>query len=282
MRLLVTGATGFVGNHLIPALLSRGHIVTATERNEVIAKERIWFRDVDFIACDLHRDCTHLLSEQKLPDMVVHLAWENLNNYNDFSHITKSLVTHLKFIESMARLGIGRFLVAGTCLEYGMQYGPLAEDMPANPVTAYGLAKSILYKSLLTLQKDLNFNLQWIRFFYMYGQGQSDKSLLSQLDMAIQNKNPVFKLSVGDQLRDYLPIESVIENLCLAIETPEVNGVINCCSGNPTSVFDLVTEKIKESGSKIQIQRGFYPYPDYEPLAFWGDPKKLLSLKKNK
>ena len=87
----------------------------------------------------------------------------------------------------------------------------------------------------------------------MYGQGQSDKSLLSQLDMAIQNKNPVFKLSVGDQLRDYLPIESVIENLCLAIETPEVNGVINCCSGNPTSVFDLVTEKIKESGYKFSF-----------------------------
>ena len=89
-------------------------------------------------------------------------------------------------------------------------------------------------------------------------------------------------MSWGDQLRDYLPIKKVSEYFALLIEHPECHGVINCSSGKPVSVFDLVQNRCREKGKNIKINRGYYPYPDYEPFAFWGIPSKLEHLAKLK
>jgi dTDP-6-deoxy-L-talose 4-dehydrogenase (NAD+) len=86
-------------------------------------------------------------------------------------------------------------------------------------------------------------------------------------------------MSMGDQLRDYLPIQKVAENFVLALENPQVKGVINCCSGRPISVLDLVQQHCKTKASNVELNRGYYPYPDYEPLAFWGIPSKLSNLR---
>jgi dTDP-6-deoxy-L-talose 4-dehydrogenase (NAD+) len=79
--------------------------------------------------------------------------------------------------------------------------------MPTAPVTPYGLAKDTLRKFLEMLQEVHPFTLQWVRLFYLYGPGQNPKSLLSQLDAAIEQGDPVFRMSGGEQLRDYLPVD---------------------------------------------------------------------------
>jgi dTDP-6-deoxy-L-talose 4-dehydrogenase (NAD+) len=84
-------------------------------------------------------------------------------------------------------------------------------------------------------------------------------------------------MSTGDQLRDFLPIEKVAENFVDVLSHPEIEGVINCCSGIPISVLDLVQQHCQRRGSAISLNRGYYPYPDYEPMAFWGVPNKLRS-----
>ena len=103
----------------------------------------------------------------------------------------------------------------------------------------------------------------------MYGKGQNPKSLMSQLDVAIKKGDPVFKMSGGEQLRDYLPIENVAQKL-LDLFIKNKDGCFNICSGNPISVRRLVEERIKERGSDIKLDLGYYPYPDYEPMSFWG------------
>jgi dTDP-6-deoxy-L-talose 4-dehydrogenase (NAD+) len=118
-----------------------------------------------------------------------------------------------------------------------------------------------------------------MRLFYMYGEGQNRNSLLAQLDRAIGEGKPVFNMSPGNQLRDYLPIQEVAENFAFALENPQCDGVINCCSGSPISVFDLVRQRCEVKASNIQLNKGYYPYPDYEPLAFWGVPSKLAALR---
>ena len=170
-------------------------------------------------------------------------------------------------------------MVAGTCLEYGMQFGPLTEEMETHPSTPYGFAKDVLRKALQLLQNEKAFTLQWMRLFYMYGEGQNKNSLLAQLDRAIDEGQSVFNMSAGNQLRDYLPIQDVAENFVFTLENPKIEGVINCCNGSPISVLDLVKQRCLSRASKIKLNRGFYPYPDYEPLAFWGVPSKLTILK---
>jgi dTDP-6-deoxy-L-talose 4-dehydrogenase (NAD+) len=93
--------------------------------------------------------------------------------------------------------------------------------------------------------------------------------LLAQLDSAIYNRKSVFNISGGGQPRDYLPI-------ALLIEHTECCGIFNCCSGKPISVRRLVEQRITEKGAKIAVNLGYYPYADYEPMAFWGDGEKLI------
>ena len=278
MRVLVTGATGFVGRHVVNGLLAHGHSVMAVARDIKRAQSLSWFDRVEFIQCDIHEDFQPLLNPERLPNAIVHLAWPGLPNYRDFFHISKNLPADLAFLEAAVKAGVPHLVVAGTCLEYGMQYGPLTEEMETRPTTPYGFAKDSLRKALQLLQKETPFTLQWMRLFYIYGEGQNSKSLLAQLDRAIDEGQAVFNMSNGDQLRDYSPIQEVAANFVLALENPNIDGVINCCSGTPKSVLDLVQQRCQERASSIKLNRGHYPYPDYEPMAFWGIPEKLNNL----
>lgn len=277
MKVMVTGATGFVGRHVINELLARGHTVTAVARDITRAQTMPWFDRVEFLQCDIYGDFQPLLEADRLPTAIIHLAWPGLPNYKDFFHIGKNLPADLVFLQAAVNAGVLHLVVAGTCLEYGMQYGPLTEQMDTRPTTPYGFAKDSLRKALQFLQNEKPFVLQWMRLFYMYGEGQNSKSLLAQLDSAIANGQAVFNMSNGDQLRDYLPIQEVAANFVFALENPQVEGVINCCSGKPVSVVDLVQQRCKSRSSDIKLNRGYYSYPDYEPMAFWGVPDKLRS-----
>lgn len=278
MKVLITGATGFVGTHVVSEVLARGHSVIAVARDVERAQHMPWFDRVEFVSCDLHNDFKPLLQKNLLPDAIVHLAWPGLPNYRDFFHIGKNLPADLAFLETAVKSGVTHIVVAGTCLEYGMQNGPLTEKMKTNPTTPYGFAKDVLRKSLQLLQDEQPFTLQWMRLFYMYGKGQNQNSLLSQLDRAIDENQTIFNMSAGDQLRDYLPIQRIAEYFAFALSAPHCHGVINCCNGRPISVLDLVQQRCKERTSSIQLNRGHFSYPDYEPLAFWGKSNKLKML----
>ena len=278
MKVMVTGATGFVGRHVVNELLRQGHTVVAIARDISRAHKMSWFDRVEFVQCDLQHSFEKLFEPVFLPDAIIHLAWPGLPNYRDFFHIDKNLPADLAFLAAAVSVGVPQILVAGTCLEYGMQYGPLDEEMPTDPMTPYGFAKDTLRKALQLLQKEKPFIFQWIRLFYMFGEGQNENSLLAQLDRAIDEGQAEFKMSMGNQLRDYLPIEEVAKKFVHVLENHKIEGVINCCSGKPISVLDLVRHRCQEKLSKIKLNRGHYPYPDYEPMAFWGKSKKLPTL----
>ena len=108
----------------------------------------------------------------------------------------------------------------------------------------------------------------------MYGQGQNSKSILSLLDAAIDNGDTVFNMSGGEQLRDYLPIEAVAQQLSDLYDV-KAEGTFNICSGQPISIRRLVEERVQKRGCDIKLNLGYYPYPDYEPMAFWGLTEEL-------
>lgn len=278
MKVLVTGATGFIGQHVVSRLLERGHAVTAVARDKMKARRCGWFDDVRFIPFDLHREPEGIMKNFKGIDAAIHLAWSGLPNYNGAFHFEKNFPADYRFLKLLAAFGVHHLQVAGTCLEYGMQSGALAESTPTAPCTAYGMAKDTLRRFLQSTQQNIPFTLQWTRLFYLHGAGQHHSSLLAQLDQAIDRDEAVFNMSGGEQLRDYLPVEEAATCLAALIHQPQCHGVINVCSGVPISVRRLVERHIAERGSRIKLNMGHYPYLDYEPMAFWGKVGQLSTV----
>jgi dTDP-6-deoxy-L-talose 4-dehydrogenase (NAD+) len=109
----------------------------------------------------------------------------------------------------------------------------------------------------------------------MYGAGQNPGSLFGQLEKAIKNKDPIFNMTGGEQLRDYLPVEQVADYIVMLAGSQGAEGIFNVCSGKPISIRKIVEDFIAERGSSLRLNRGYYPYATHEPIAFWGDRQKL-------
>jgi dTDP-6-deoxy-L-talose 4-dehydrogenase (NAD+) len=282
-KILVTGATGFLGNYVIQELLKHHCSVIATSSDRARAKKKKWYFDVEYISFDLGKmdRNTDYFKFFKKPDAVIHLAWEGLPNYKSSFHEEINLPRHENFLGNLIQNGLNDLAVTGTCLEYGMQEGELREDMSTIPTNSYAIAKNKLYKYLVSIQKAHSFSLKWIRLFYMFGEGQNPNSLLSQLDKALNEGLTSFNMSGGEQTRDYLPVEKVAEYIVKISLQKKVTGVINCSSGKPITIKSFVENYLKLKNKNIQLNLGYFPYPDYEPMHFWGDNSKLKSILEN-
>lgn len=269
MKVVVTGASGFVGQHVLTDLLRHGLEVVAVTReaNRLAGLSEA----VRIMEMDISHPPTNCFEQMGRPDILIHLAWDGLPNYKSLHHFETELATQYHFLKLMLDGGLPSLLVTGTCFEYGMQSGPLVADMPTKPNNPYGYAKDALRKQLEFLKAQTQFNFTWARLFYMYGEGQPSTSLYPRLKEAVFNGDKIFNMSGGEQLRDYLPVEEIAPKIVqLALSQRDI-GVINICSGKPISVRSLVEQWLNENGWEIELNLGYYPYPDYEPMAFWGN-----------
>lgn len=277
-KVLVSGATGFVGRHLVTVLLERGCQVRAVARNVEVARSMPWINAVEFVAADIHAAELDIGTLTDGIDMLAHLAWPGLPNYQALFHFEHNLFADYTFINRVVQAGVRQVLVTGTCFEYGMQSGPLSEDTPPQPRCPYGLAKNTLRLFLEALQLERPFTLQWARLFYLHGMGQNPSSLLASLDRAIESGEEQFNMSAGEQLRDYLAVETAASYLADVLQHRDFSGIVNCSSGQPISVRTLVEQRLCERGSSIRLNLGHYAYSAHEPMAFWGVAERLQQL----
>jgi len=276
VKVAVTGASGFIGRHVLEELTKLPIEIVAVAR---APKPKVSFAPkVSYVGLDIERCSDDVFEILCRPDVLIHLAWNGLPNYKSLHHFETELPLQYNFLKNLVRGGLRSLLVTGTCFEYGMQSGPLSEDLPTMPINPYGYAKDALRRQLEFLQILHPFSFTWARLFYIYGDGQADTALYSQLKQAVIRGDRVFNMSGGEQLRDYLPVTAVARHIVtLALDHPD-SGLVNVCSGNPISVRRLVERWLEEQSWDIGLNLGYYSYPDYEPMAFWGDRQRLQSI----
>jgi dTDP-6-deoxy-L-talose 4-dehydrogenase (NAD+) len=282
VRIAVSGATGFIGRHVVvelerrslsPVLICRPDSVVTEAPGAGAALSRH-----TIVRLDISAPPANAFDAIGRPDALIHLAWSGLPNYRSLHHVETELPIQYAFLENAIASGLRNCVVTGTCLEYGNQTGQLDETLETLPNNSYALAKDTLRRQLEHLQRTTPFNLTWARLFYTYGDGQSPTSLWPQLQRAVLAGEPQFSMSGGEQLRDYLPVNQVADRLVSLALTARNNGIVNVCSGAPISVRELVERWIAQNGWSIGLDLGRYPYPDYEPMAFWGNARKLHEL----
>jgi dTDP-6-deoxy-L-talose 4-dehydrogenase (NAD+) len=273
MTVAVTGAPGFIGRHVVTELKHQGVAPTLVCRpgSELPAP----FAGAPVVWMDLADPPADAFDQLGRPETVIHLAWGGLPQYRSSHHLDRELPAQLAFLGSLVRAGLDGLTVTGTCFEYGMQSGALAETTPTAPVTTYGQAKDRLRQGLEALQQSHRFRLTWVRLFYLYGEGQAPGSLLPQLEAAIARGDATFNMSGGEQLRDYLPVDEAARAVVALARNGRDNGVVNVCAGSPISVRELAERVVARHRSPIRLNLGYFPYLDYEPMAYWGDRGKL-------
>lgn len=288
MRVAVTGITGFIGRAVAAQLAAAGATVVGVVHLPQEAQSPVLPPGTATVVADLAQPQPDLYARLGQPDMVLHLAWPSVAHTQALSHLEATLPQHYALLKGLLDSGLPRLVVAGTCFEYGLQSGALHEDLPAQPVTAYGLAKHTLRQMLEFYLADRARQvptappapLLWLRFFYLHGPGQQAKSLLPQLDAALARGDAEFPMSGGEQLRDYLPVDTAAQYAAALALKPQATGVVNVCHGQPTSVRRLVEEHLQALGKTgaIRLKLGHYPYSPVEPMAFWGDNRRMRAL----
>jgi nucleoside-diphosphate-sugar epimerase len=273
MRIAITGATGFIGRHVLKRLSAEQVDIVCVGRQPT-TRGNVG----TYVTLSLE-DATEKVFEQLgQPDVLMHLAWGGLPNYRSLHHFDRELPLQYRFVRLMVEGGLRHVLGVGTCFEYGMQSGPLHESTATSPANPYGFAKDVFRQQLEYLADRHGARATWARLFYVWGPGQGAGSLFPLMQAAAARGDECFNMSQGEQLRDFLPVTEVADALVRLALHPSSQGIVNVCSGRPISVRRLAEQWVEIFGWKLRLNLDRLPYPDYEPLAFWGDANKLHGL----
>ncbi len=266
MRVLVTGATGFIGVRLCEALANRGHEILGLSRNLPVERNKL-LHVLHFnyqMGDDLPEDVVNFS-----PEVIVHLAWDGIPDFSA-TKCYSNVVTQIKFLAETKKLpNLVKILVAGSCAEYGSKSGICHEAEKYPPNNYFSWAKQTLENYFNLFCKEKEIQLLWFRVFFVYGPGQRSASLIPYLlNTFLSGKNPEIKNS--NAANDFIYVDDVVDAFLRGVELDGAVGTINLGSGKLTAVEEVA--KIAERACKknMKLQENF--------LAEFSIEKSILAM----
>jgi nucleoside-diphosphate-sugar epimerase len=271
MNIFLTGGTGFIGSYLLRLLGTTDHKVTAIRRCSSrpcidIGRDPLWLvkemnslEPIDFTGIDV---LVHLASIGVSPKTAT---------LRDLLYWNVSVMANI--LEMAHTAGVRRFILAGSSAEYGIggdRYDFIPIDAPLLPTSPYAASKAAGFIVANTFAIDKTIELHYLRIFSAYGEGQYIKNFWPSLRAAALNGED-FPMTPGGQIRDFMPVERVVEAFLTSIEgiCGVQNGVpfvANVGSGNPMSMLEFAEQCWAEWGAKGKIIAGAIPYRPNEPM----------------
>ena len=271
-RVLVTGASGFVGRHTLAPLAAAGvEVHTAGRRPSPETSAR--HHGVDL----LDREATTSLVRALRPTHVLHCAWtvEHGAFWTSPDNLDWTAAT-LHLARACADAGVRRIVGVGTCVEYDWADGgpaPRREDDRLGPGTLYGTAKASTFALLTAFCRQAGLGFAWGRLFHLFGPGEDERRLVASLMAALAARRPA-ELASGRPVRDFLSTVDAGAALA-ALTLSGVDGAVNVASGEAVSIADLAGEIAAIAGRPDLLRLGARPDPAGEAPRMVADVTRL-------
>ena len=276
MRILVTGASGFLGRNMLKKLSNTNHSILATSR---LKDNRINFKkSFEWVYGDLSD--TEFIKKNLVkfnPEVLIHLAWSGIPNYSDYLSSSNLYNSINLFREIISNTNCKKILVSGSCWEYGKKFGSCNESDSERVDSYFNWAKNSMLKYLSFVCNEKNIDYHWFRIFFVFGLGQKESALIPTLINSIKQKN-VPHINFPQNKNDFVFVDDVINIFYKSIENNLQSGVYNIGSGISSSVLDIskiVEKKIlgTDTISSIVEKNG----SDIEKVNFWSNMEKTSS-----
>lgn len=271
-KVLVTGANGYIGRHVVRELCDLGTDVIAVDFKVDGIDKR-----AQSIVYDIFERTSDNYKKLGCPDACLHMAWKDGFVHNSHAHMA-FLSKHYCFIRDMVDSGLKQIAVMGTMHEVGYHEGAVDENTICNPISMYGIAKDALRRSVFLMLKDKDVCLQWLRAYYIYGDDAYNNSIFSKIVSAAQAGKKTFPFTSGKNLYDFITVNELARQIAACVMQTKVDGIINCCTGRPMSLAEKVEGFIKENRFDIRLEYGAYPDRLYDSPGVWGDTTKIKEI----
>jgi nucleoside-diphosphate-sugar epimerase len=268
---LVTGATGFVGRQVLLALLEMGVNVRVITRGSNV-KEMDVYKQCEsvIVTSDLFQETAEWWCNAcEGVDVVIHVAWyTEPGKYLESGKNMDCLKGTITLVEGALEAGVRRFVGIGTCFEYDFSCSELAIDTALRPLTPYAGAKAATYMALSSWLPKMGVEFAWCRLFYLYGEGEDERRLVSYLRKQLSAGESA-ELSSGTQIRDYLDV-CTAGGMIVNVAMGDIQGAVNICSGQPVTVRELAERIADEYGRRDLLNFGARPDNLTDPQCILG------------
>lgn len=273
MRVLLTGASGFLGRYVLNQLTKRG-IDTI-----VVGRSRPAEHGGDFIRADLlqNNDCSAVVQRARATHLL-HLAWYAEHGAYWTSPLNRRwLEASVRLVETFCSAGGQKVVAAGTCAEYDWSCGYCHEDTtPLTPTSMYGTAKDATRRLAAAVCSAHQVAFAWGRIFLPYGQGEDSRRLIPSLIEVFQRRRPPFGVN-ATAYRDFLHAEDVARGF-IQLLLSDAEGAYNISSGQPTQIAEVVRLIASTVNCDSRIILDLSSERPGEPEMLIGDSRNLKAL----